>query len=101
MLEHITKENFKDFYTNNKLCIVDFWATWCSPCRMLTPNLEKLNNDGYSIGKVNVDEEEELSMLFNVEAIPTILLFKDGKLVDKMVGYKSYDDLKAWVLKNE
>lgn len=101
MLEHITKENFKDFYTNNKLCIVDFWATWCGPCRMLTPNLEKLNSDGFVIGKINVDEEDELSALFNVEAIPTILLFKDGKVVSKNVGYMSYDDLKAWVLKNE
>ena len=54
MLEHLTKENFNDFIKNNSLCVVDFWATWCGPCRMLTPVLEKINEEnGYAIGKIN------------------------------------------------
>ena len=98
MLEHLTKENFNDFIKNNSLCVVDFWATWCGPCRMLTPVLEKINEEnGYSIGKINVDEEEELALAFSVQAIPTLILFKDGKLTDKKVGYLPQNELVKWI----
>ena len=98
MLEHLTKENFNDFIKNNSLCVVDFWATWCGPCRMLTPVLEKINEEnGYAIGKINVDEEEELALAFSVQAIPTRILFKDGKLTDKKVGYLPRNELDKWI----
>lgn len=98
MLEHLTKENFKDFYKDKPLALIDFWASWCGPCRMLTPVLEELDKDtGLAIGKVNVDEEEEISEAFNVSSIPTLFLFKDGNLVDKRVGYMPLEELKSWI----
>lgn len=98
MLVHLTKDNFKDFYKENKLALVDFWATWCGPCRMLTPVLEQLHNEtNLSIGKVNVDEEEEISEALNISSIPTLFLFKDGTLVDKKVGYMPLEALKSWI----
>lgn len=98
MLIHLTKDNFKDFYKENSLCLVDFWATWCGPCRMLTPVLEELNNKtGLAIGKVNVDEEEELSSALRIQSIPALFLFKNGELVDKKVGYLPLEELQSWV----
>lgn len=98
MLQHLTKDNFKDFYKENSLCLVDFWATWCGPCRMLTPILEELNKKtGLAIGKVNVDEEEELSSALRIQSIPALFLFKNGELVDKKVGYLPLEELEAWV----
>ncbi|MBE6137175.1 MAG: thioredoxin [Erysipelotrichaceae bacterium] len=98
MLAHLTKDNFKEFYTENKLCLVDFWAQWCGPCRMLTPVLEELHQKtNLPIGKVNVDEEEELAEALRIQSIPALFLFKDGKLVDKKVGYLPMDALASWV----
>lgn len=98
MLEHLTKENFKEFYQNHSLALVDFWASWCGPCRMLTPVLEELHKETeLPIGKVNVDEEDEISEAFQISSIPTLFLFKDGNLVDKRVGYMPLEDLKAWI----
>lgn len=98
MLIHLTKDNFKDFYKENSLCLVDFWATWCGPCRMLTPVLEELNNKtGLAIGKVNVDEEEEISAALRIQSIPALFLFKNGELVDKKVGYLPLEELETWV----
>ena len=98
MLQHLTKDNFKDFYKENSLCLVDFWATWCGPCRMLTPILEELNKKtGLAIGKVNVDEEEELSSALRIQSIPALFLFKNGELVDKKVGYLPLEELASWV----
>ena len=98
MLKHLTKDNFKDFYKENSLCLVDFWATWCGPCRMLTPILEELNKKtGLAIGKVNVDEEEELSSALRIQSIPALFLFKNGELVDKKVGYLPLEELESWV----
>ena len=100
MLEHLTKENFNDFIKNNSLCVVDFWATWCGPCRMLTPVLEKINEEnGYAIGKINVDEEEELALAFSVQAIPTLILFKDGQQVKMTVGYHDLEELEEFITK--
>ncbi|MBO5726173.1 MAG: thioredoxin [Clostridia bacterium] len=69
--------------------LVDFWATWCGPCRMIAPVVEQVAEefaDKVKVGKVNVDEEMELAMEYKIEVIPTILLFKDGKVVKKSVG---------------
>ncbi|MGM9972331.1 MAG: thioredoxin family protein [Anaeroplasmataceae bacterium] len=86
MIIHITKNNFKEVLENNPKILVDFWASWCSPCRMLGTVLEELK-DEMVIGKINVDEEPELSMAFDVQTIPLVLLFKDGKVVNKINGY--------------
>ncbi|MBQ9124610.1 MAG: thioredoxin [Acholeplasmatales bacterium] len=102
MLTHLTKDNFKEFINKDELVLVDFWATWCGPCRMLTPVLEELNNKtGLSIGKVNVDEEDAISEAFRIQSIPALFLFKNGKVVDKKVGYMPLDMIDKWVKANE
>ena len=78
--------------------LVDFWATWCGPCKMLSPVIEKLAEefDGkIKVGKVNVDEETELAINYNVEVIPTLILFKDGKEVKRTAGYFEKDEIIA------
>jgi thioredoxin 1 len=99
-LEHLNEENFEEFINSEEKVIVDLWATWCGPCRMLAPELEKLVNNGViSVGKVDVDENEAIAEKFNVQSIPTLLLFKGGKLVDTMVGFVPYEKLKEFASK--
>ena len=70
------------------LVLVDFWAPWCSPCRMVVPIVEEIADEraDIKVGKVNVDEEMELAMQYKIDVIPTILLFKDGKVVNQSLG---------------
>lgn len=85
----ITSENFETLKNGNLPLVVDFWATWCGPCRMVGPIISELAKDydgQVVIGKCNVDEEEDLPAEFGISSIPTILFFKDGKLVDRHVG---------------
>jgi thioredoxin 1 len=85
----ITNSNFQELINTGKLVVADFWAEWCGPCRMIGPVIEELAEQ-YSeqaiIGKVDVDENEELATRFGIRNIPTILFFKEGNLVDKHVG---------------
>ncbi len=93
----ITAENFEKEVINSDLpVLVDFWATWCGPCRMLAPVLEQVAKeyDGkIKVGKVNVDEQMALAVKFRVESIPTLMLFKNGELVKKTLGYLEKDEL--------
>jgi|TARA_B110000438_G_scaffold92534_2_gene92098 thioredoxin 1 len=85
----ITDSNFNDLISKNKTVLVDFWAEWCGPCRMIGPIVEELAGeyDGRAIiGKLDVDTNQESSVKYGVRSIPTILLFKDGELVDRQVG---------------
>ncbi len=78
--------------------LVDFWAPWCGPCRMMGPVVEQIaeESDGsYKVGKVNVDDEAELAAKYNVMSIPMIAVFKDGQIYKKSVGAKSIDEIKA------
>ncbi len=92
-----TEANFDEEIANSTVpVIVDFWAEWCGPCRMLTPILDDLAKEkagAVKIGKVNVDENPGLSAKFNVRSIPMLAFFKDGKQVDTVVGVQSKDAL--------
>ena len=85
----ITSENFESLKNGEQPLVVDFWATWCGPCRMVGPVISELAQeyDGrIVVGKCDVEENEELSMEFGIRNIPTILFFKGGQIVDKIVG---------------
>lgn len=97
----ITAENFEnEVMQSDKPVLVDFYADWCGPCKMLSPVLHELAEekaDELKIGKVNVDEQMELAMRFQVSSIPMIVLFKDGKAVAKSVGFRPKAEIAAMV----
>jgi thioredoxin 1 len=85
----ITDSNFNDVISKNKTVLVDFWAEWCGPCRVIGPVIEELANEYEGkaiIGKLDVDSNQESSVKYGVRSIPTILTFKDGEIVDRQVG---------------
>ena len=85
----ITDSNFNDVISKNKTVLVDFWAEWCGPCRMIGPVIEELANEYEGkaiIGKLDIDSNQESSVKYGVRSIPTILTFKDGEIIDRQVG---------------
>lgn len=94
----ITKDNFDaEVLHAGKLAVLDFWAAWCGPCMMLKPVFEELSQEMPQVKfcKLDVDEERELAMQYGIESIPTLLFFKDGKVIHKLVGLRGKDELRA------
>lgn len=98
MIKHADNNNF-DSLVSNDLVLVDFYATWCGPCKMLSPVLEDLSSDRANIDivKVDVDESESLARRYGVMAVPTLILFKNGVEVAKQTGFMSKDMLSNWI----
>ena len=92
----ITSQNFEEeVLKSEKPVLIDFWATWCGPCMRQGPIVEELAAEGYTVGKVNVDEEPGLAQQFQVMSIPTLIIFKYGKEAKRLVGLTPKDTLKA------
>lgn len=100
----INKNEFKNLVIEKEgLKLVDFYADWCGPCRMLGPVLEDLSQDINDVEffKINVDNDGELAQAYQVSSIPTLILFKDGKIVDKKIGFLPKDALVEWINTNK
>ena len=92
----LTKSNFeKEILSHEGLCIVDFWASWCMPCKMLAPVIDELAEEYLEVkfGKVNVDEQGELAAEYGIVSIPSLLFFRDGEIVNRSVCYRAKEDI--------
>lgn len=93
----ITRENFeREVLQSDKPVLIDFWAPWCGPCRMLSPVISEIAEEykgNVKVGKVNVDEEEELAAIFRVSSIPLLVVMKDGKVVNSAVGVRPKEQI--------
>lgn len=97
---HTNKGSFDTVINQDKPVLVDFWAPWCGPCKMLGPVLEEVEKevgDSAVVAKVNVDDEQDLAVQFGVSSIPTMVLFKNGKPVDRTVGFMSKEKIISFI----
>ena len=104
MTKSITSNNFNsDVLENEKLVLVDFWAEWCGPCKQIAPRLEELENkyeNNLSVCKVDVDQNRDLALEYNVRSIPSLLLFKSGQYIDTLIGAVTLEELEDFVTRN-
>jgi thioredoxin len=98
----LTDSNFEQALKENSLLVVDFWAVWCGPCRMVAPAIEQLASElagKVAFGKLNVDENPVISRTFGIQSIPTIAIFKNGKPIDAIIGAVSKSQMQSTILK--
>ncbi len=99
----VNSQNFDQLTSSDKPCLIDFWAEWCGPCRMLSPIINELSEelaDKITICKCNVDDNMSIAEKFKVMSIPTLIIFHKGKLVDQHIGGSSKNALKEWIESN-
>ena len=92
---NLTNENYESFINSSTPVVVDFWATWCGPCKMVSPVIEDLANEfegKTSVCKVNVDEMPDLASNYKIMSIPTVMIFKNGEIIDKAVGVRTKEE---------
>ena len=95
MIKELTQENFTEAIKSSKPIVVDFWASWCGPCRMISPTIDALSEEyegQIDVGKVNVDDQGALAAQFGIVSIPTVIIFKDGREAKRIIGVHDADD---------
>ncbi len=86
----VTTENFEEIINQNPIVLIDFWASWCMPCKMLSPIVDEVAQEAdFTVGKINVDEQSALAEKFGIMSIPTLMVFKNGEMVKKQAGVMS------------
>ncbi len=102
-ITHLYNDNFEENVRGSEVpVLVDFWATWCGPCRMIAPIVEEISDEfdgSLNVFKVDVDEAEQIAMQFGIMSIPTLMIFKNGEEQERIVGYRSKEDLTAVIQK--
>ncbi len=100
----LNSSNFNSFLKENKYAVVDFWAEWCAPCKMMAPVIDELAKEYAGeivFGKINTDEAQNIANRYAITAIPTLIFFRDGKPVDKLVGAVPKGEILRWIRRNK
>ena len=102
-MENVTEKNFDDTINSDELTIIDFSATWCMPCRMLKPILEKAEDkfENVYFYNLDIDESEQIAKRYRIFSVPTVVCFRSGKKIDSMVGLNSFDDVVSFIKRCE
>ncbi len=95
----LNQNNFKETVNKNEKVLVDFWASWCGPCKMIAPHIEKIAEErqDITVGKVNVDDCPALAAEYNIVSIPTLLIFENGEVSNTLIGYRTKEEIEQYL----